>query len=510
MGASVDHVPRWPSVPKSSRRTVLKVLTVLLPITVLFAGCGARIGPYLGGGAGVGQNANGNAGGTAGSAAIAGSNGGTNSGASNSGTGGGTGGSSAAKTTGPSASAPPPSSFNFSPQSEASECNGGGTNGASGPGVTANSITIGNVSGLTGPLPGSFDQGAQGVEALFGAVNAAGGICGRKLSLDVEDDQQDSSTNAADVQDLIPKALAFAGSTSDGDGGGVPAMTQNQVPDFGFAIACARSEMPTYYSAAGGSCLQTPSGTYEINDSGFTLEKQSGYLPSKMAFLAYSIQISAQAAGWYSYVFTHNFGGTACYTDTSISPTTASLESDVAQMRSNGCQGVMTTLDVTGNAKLLQAMQQQSYSLPFVYTTFDGYTPDMISTAGQSAAQGLTVGLPFTPLNESTAATTLYKQQLATYEPGKQPSGFGFLGWEAGQLLIYALITSGHNPTRASIINAVKGITNWTGGGATGSYAPGSHTAYACQVDVQVKGSDFSRRAPSSGIFCGGQTVAAS
>lgn len=376
--------------------------------------------------------------------------------------------------------------------------------------MTANSIALGNVSGLTGPLANSFNQGVEGVEALFSAVNAAGGICGRKLSLDAEDDQQDSSTNASDVQDLIPKVLSFVGSTSDTDNGGVPAMTQAQIPDFGFAIACARSEMPTYYSVAGGSCLQNASGTYEINDSGFTLEKQSGYLPQKMAFLAYSIQISSQAAGWYSYVFTHNFGGTACYTDTSISETTASLESDVAQMKANGCQGVMTTMDVTGNAKLLQAMQQQSYSLPFVYTTFDGYTPTQITTAGQSAAQGLTVGLPFIPLNEPAPADQLYQQQLSTYEPGKQPSGFGFLAWEAGQLFIYSLIASGHNPTRASIINAVKGISNWTGGGATGAYSPGSHSAYACQVDVAVKGSDFARRAPSSGMFCGGQTVAAS
>ena len=378
--------------------------------------------------------------------------------------------------------------------------------------VTPTSIAVGNVSGLTGPLSGSFTQGAQAVQALFDAVDAAGGICGRTISVDVEDDQQDSSTNAADVEDLIPKVLAFVGSTSDADDGGVPAMQQAQVPDFGFAIACSRSESPTYFSVAGGSCYQPqgPSGPYYINDSGMTLEKQSGYLPSKMAFLAYSIAISAQAAQEYEYVYQHDFGGDVCYTDFSISPATASLESDVAQMRSNGCQGVLTTLDVTGNAKLLQAMQQQSFTMPLVYTTFDGYTPDMISTAGESAAQGLTVGLPFVPLQEQNPAVDLYQQQLSTYEPGQQPSGFGFLAWEAGELFVYALIEAGHNPTRASMIKAVDSVQNWTGGGATGAYSPGGHGAYACQVDVVVKGDNFTARAPSSGLFCGGQTVQAS
>ena len=116
-------------------------------------------------------------------------------------------------------------------------------------------------------------------------------------------------------------------------------------------------------------------------------------------------------------------------------------------MQADGCNGVMTTLDVTGNAKLLQAMAQQSFTMPYTYTTFDGYNPAQITTAGQSAAQGLTVGIPFIPLNEPNPTVQLYQQELSAYEPGKQPSGFGFLAWESAQMLVYALIASGDQPT---------------------------------------------------------------
>ena len=509
-----------PRTPRRRGRTALP----LAAACVLLSACGARVGPYLGADAGVGQG--GSAGSPGGVAAGAGPASSTNaatgpSGGSASNTAAARGATATASHPGtPGASTPgaapapvTPQSFSFDPRSEAAACPGSAGNTASDTGVTASQVTIGNVSGLTGPLADSFNQGSEGVSALFAAINAAGGICGRKLVLDSEDDQQNASTNASDVADLIPKVLAFAGSTSDADNGGVPAMTQANVPDFGFAINCNRSEAATYWSAAGGSCYQPAGpgkGPYAIDDSALALAKQSGYFPTKLAFLSYNIAISAQAAQQFEYVYQHTFGASPCYTDFSISPASASLESDVAQMQADGCNGVMTTLDVTGNAKLLQAMAQQSFTMPYTYTTFDGYTPAQITTAGRERAQGLTIGVPFIPLNEPNPTVQLYQQELSTYEPGKQPSGFGFLSWESAQMLVYALVASGHNPTRASVTKVMSALTNWNGGGALGPYTPATHSVGSCQVDVVVKGNAFVRRAPASGLFCGGQTVAAS
>jgi hypothetical protein len=145
-----------------------------------------------------------------------------------------------------------------------------------------------------------------------------------------------------------------------------------------------------------------------------------------------------------------------------------------------------------------------------VAATFDAYTPDMIAAAGTSAAQGLVVSLPFVPLNESQTMVELYQQQLATYEPGDSASGFGFLAWEAAQMMVYALIQAGHNPTRALLVHELDTLTDWTGGGALGGYTPSSRSAYPCDIDVEIKGSSFVRKAPASGFFCGGQVVQAS
>ena len=485
------------------------MVALLAATGLVMTACGARVGPYLGSGAAglQGSSAGQGAAGASTATTAAGATAGAGGAAPGAGGGGGGGGGGA------SPSVAPASGFDFKPATEAAACQGSGGNTASAPGITANSILVGNVSGISGPLQGSFSQGRDGVQALFDAVDAAGGICGRKLVLNAEDDGQNSSTNKSDVDDLIAKPVfAFAGSTSDADNGGVADMVSAGVPDFGFAIACSRSQSPTYWSVDGGSCYQPggPGTTFYLGNGAMALAKSAGYLPKSMAFLAYSIAISAQAAQQFAYVYTHDFGGTVCYEDTSISPVSASLESDVSQMQAKGCQGVYTTLDVTGNAKMLQAMQQQNFSMPYVATTFDAYTPVQISTAGQSAAQGLTVTIPFMPLNENQPMDVMYQQQLQQYLPGSQPSGFGFLSWLGAQMMIYALLQAGRNPTRASLNAALNALKDFTAGGAVGPYTPSQHSVGNCVIDTSVKGNDFVRKAPSSGLFCNTQIVAAS
>jgi branched-chain amino acid transport system substrate-binding protein len=499
---------------KNSRLRARVTLLIGLCAALVATACGARVAP-AGVAEGLGNQPLGSAAagvGNSGSAASGGSTAGkagpgstANVGAAGGGVKTGSGGKTKAGRrkggTKHGGSSPSPSSSNFQPSAEAAQCPNGSGNTASDKGVTPTSITFGNVSGLTGPLPGTNNQGPEAVQALFSAVNAAGGICGRQLKLLVEDDQQDSSTNAADVANLISKPVfGFVGSTSNADNGGVPAMVQAKVPDVGFAINCNRSLAPTYWSPAGGSCSQKHGHAY-FTDSAFAIAKAGGYLPSRMAILAYNIAISANSAREYASTY-QQLGGTICYSDYAISPASASLTPDVEQIKNHHCNGVYTVIDTTGNAKLLKALQQQAVHLPYVGSTFDAYTPVQIAQAGESAAQGLTMTLNFIPLNESQPAVQLYQHQLATYEPGKQPSAFGFMAWEAGQMLIYALIANGHSPTRAGVERTFRSLHHWTGGGALGPYNVPSHGFSPCAVDVVIKGNQFARRSPSSGMFC--------
>ena len=400
-----------------------------------------------------------------------------------------------------------PSTFPFDPQQQAALCPTGSGNTASAPGVTPTQITLGNVSGLTGLIPSSFTPGYQAVTAALDAVNRFGGICGRTLKLKTEDDQQNASNNQADVQDEIPNVLAFLGSLSDADNGGVSAMVAAGVPDMGPAINTNRSNSTVYWSATGGSVIVRNGRAYILNGWLNGL-KANHDLPSSVAILSYSIAISSNAGKEFANAFQQE-GVKICYSDYNIQAgaQATSIPSDVRQMQAAGCGGVYTTMDVVGNANMLDAMQNDNYHPPLISVTYEGYTPDQISTAGQSAAQGLQVALNSVPLTDPNPGVQAYQQELATYEPGQSASQFGLESWADAEMFIYALLKAGRNPTRASLTTALSQITGWSTDGAFGPYSPRDRTGPLCVSDVIVQGNAFVRDWPNQGLFCNAQLI---
>jgi ABC-type branched-subunit amino acid transport system substrate-binding protein len=506
---------QWRAARPARRR--LAILATIGLLTSSTAGCGARVPPALGVASDVqsGGAAGGSAVGPGGQTAVTGGQVqvGGGGGAAGPAAAPGAAGAPARGNTGPAAAsggptaaaqqaAANPNSFNFDPGAEAAACPGNAGNGSSDVGVTPTTITLGNVSGLTGILPNNFNQGPEGVQALFASINAHGGICGRQLKLVV----QDASRNAADVADLIPKVFAFVGSTSDADNGGVPQMVQAKVPDIGQAINTNRAVSPTNISASGNQAvINGKFSAYNTLMKGL-LEHQAA--PKRIAVLSYSIPISADAGNYYYNAFQKYGGAAPCYQDTAVSPASASLDADVFQMQQKGCDGVFTTMDVTGNAKLLQSMARNpSFKPIYVGTTYVGYTPAQIAVAGTAAAQGLQVFTDFVPFSDPNPTMQLYLSQLHTYQPGKQPSAFGANAWASAQMFVYALIVAGHNPTRAKVVEIMNGLKGWSTGGMTSPIDVGAHGPTRCLVELGVKGNDFVRLWPSQGLYCNGDLV---
>ena len=102
---------------------------------------------------------------------------------SQSGQGSGSPGTSAAGGTtspaGPGATIPPPPAV---------------TGTLSGPGITSTTITIGQITTTSGPVPGLFQDSNDGLDAYVAYVNAKGGIAGHQLKVVHMDDGLDCNT----------------------------------------------------------------------------------------------------------------------------------------------------------------------------------------------------------------------------------------------------------------------------------------------------------------------------
>src|ERR1700674_1148523 len=78
------------------------------------------------------------------------------------------------------------------------------------PGITADSILIGQAAGFTGSVAGTVKELTAGAKAYFDYVNAKGGIHGRKIVLESMDDGFDPKRTPEIVKKLIEEKSVFA------------------------------------------------------------------------------------------------------------------------------------------------------------------------------------------------------------------------------------------------------------------------------------------------------------
>src|SRR4051812_40961293 len=86
---------------------------------------------------------------------------------------------------------------------------GGAANVKTGPGVTASTISLGvltDLSGVFAPLTSVITHANQ---AYWKQVNAAGGVCGRKVKLVIKDDGYDVQKAVVQYRDLGPQVAAL-------------------------------------------------------------------------------------------------------------------------------------------------------------------------------------------------------------------------------------------------------------------------------------------------------------
>ncbi|HUA93964.1 MAG TPA: ABC transporter substrate-binding protein, partial [Acidimicrobiales bacterium] len=89
--------------------------------------------------------------------------------------------------------------------------------------------------------------------------------------------------------------------------------------------------------------------------------------------------------------------------------------------------------------------------------------------------------------------------------PGFTPDLFTLYGWTSAELYVDALKKAGTDPTRASLLAALKGTTNFDASGMVAPANPAEHDPPSCWLLARVVNGKFQRYdMPSTGFRCDG------
>ena len=377
----------------------------------------------------------------------------------------------------------------------------GGNGGATDVGVTADTIELGNISDLSGPVPGLFQGAVIGTQAYLAKVNASGGVYGRKLKLRIGDGQLDCDQNTAQHRTLVPKVFAMVGSFSLYDGCGARILKETPgIPDIHNALAATALDLPNNFSITPlipgwrTGPLQHYKKTYGDRFTRIgTIYADAGGGAATWASAKKAIE---------------SLGGKVLY-ERGFSPTDTDFTADIVGMQRAGVQMVyISASDAPTFARVVTAARQQNVDWPLIGGG-PAYDEGFTKRAG-AAGNGVFNDQQFAPFfSKAEAAQNPAVKDFQTWTakvaPGEKRDLFAVFGWASAELFVKALTAAGPKATRAGLLQALRKTTSFDAGGLIAPGNPGSKTvAPSCWILMTVKDGEWQRASPAKGFRCDG------
>jgi len=325
-------------------------------------------------------------------------------------------------------------------------------------------------------------------------------VNGRKLVLQVDDDQFSAANYATETAQLVKRDFALVGGFSLFDAAGVSAVDAARIPDITFSLSPQREQSPYNYSPnpipPGGS----RTGPFKYYKSHFGHAYQHvGTLVSNVASAEEQANADDAAMRSLGYEF--------AYTRT-VNPLETNFIPDVLKMRANGVQMVyIVGLAVGQVAALAQDMAQESFKPAVFSTSGVAYDSSYVPTAG-SAANGtysdMQTALYAGEDAKVVPAVKLFDTWVHKVNPKAHLDVYGVYGWAAAEMFVQALKAAGKDPTRASLFAQLNKITSFDAGGLLATDNPAQKVPSQCWLLVKVVNGKWQRTGPDprSGFVC--------
>jgi ABC-type branched-subunit amino acid transport system substrate-binding protein len=369
-------------------------------------------------------------------------------------------------------------------------------------GVTSHAITVGNVSILSGPIPGLFEGAPVGVKAYFAYINSKGGVFGRKLLVDSKDDSFSSQQNETETAQAIDSDFAMVGSFSLFDNYGCKALAANPaVADVSVSIDPTTNALPNNYSAA-PSAVGLQLGPLQYYRKHYPKNTNVGTIVANVA------SAEAQWAGQEAAL--KHVGFKIVYLR-DVGPLESDFTTDVINMRNDHVNAVdLSALDWQEAAIFMQNASAQNWHPGLIFSFGPVYADQFIARAGgPSTTNGIQIG-QIQSLYLGQDATHLpadraFLKYVKQVSPSWTPDLYTLYGWASAALFVQALGSAGPHPTRGAVLSQLAKITSFDAGGLIAPVNPAQKKPANCFVNLQIKDGTYQRVDPkSAGFDCNG------
>ena len=342
-------------------------------------------------------------------------------------------------------------------------------------GVTVDTITIGQSAALSGPAEALGKEMKSGAEAYFDAVNASGGVNGRKIKMVSLDDGYEPDRAAANTKKLIAdeKVLALFGYVgTPTSNAALPIFTEAKVPFVG--------------AFTGAQSLREPFNRYVFNVRASYFDETEAIIQHLVLGGAKRIAVFYQndaygKAGLAGVERAMKKRNLAISSTATVERNTVDVAKAVQTMSKDNPAAIVMISAYKSCAAFIKAMQRAGAFPQFWNVSFVGSK----ALAGEMGEDGRGVQIsqvvPF-PFSDLNPVVREYQKRIGGADKVSFTSLEGYL---AARVLVEGLKRAGKKPTRETLVDGLASIGKLDLGGFTVNYTPTNHNGSSF-VDLTI------------------------
>jgi branched-chain amino acid transport system substrate-binding protein len=349
------------------------------------------------------------------------------------------------------------------------------------PGVTASAILLGQSASFSGSFAGQAASYRDGALACFAAVNAAGGIHGRRIRLLSVDDAYDAQRATENTRRLIEEDQVFAlfnpmwtNTVKAALALSAPAGVPMIGPYTGYEALYAEERAPVFTTRASF-----------LDELAYIVRHLRTLGATRIGLLHYD-----SASGRELRADTERLMQPAGLKPSAIGSMQANAADPATAMAALGAvdlQALIVGISGSNAVAFLRAFRRARPSARCYARSLIGIT-QLMNELGP-LAEGVSVSQTApNPHRERAVVAAEYRRLLAALNPALKPDHIGLDGLISAKVMVEALHRCGPQPTRAGLVAAMESLREIDVGGYVLRYGPGRHHGSRF-VDITLIGS---------------------